>query len=360
MRELFDGKGLNPAILQRVAQTRGDLISEGLTPLQAFAVDFIDRVKTGGRQATPELHNIASFLRDVDDELYNAVSQHADVSYLENHNRVIWKVIPGRLFQGRQGHPAGRRPLQGSKSFLKQHVFENMSDGIKAGGVPISYNPVEMFLHHYEDSIKFITAQRWWDMAKRLQARVFVKTGKEAPEGFERLDDRIARVYFKADQGPVNTGEWYVEAGMARLMNNYLSRDLLREEGTLAGNLGSAMLAVKNLYTSVELSLSGFHFIFISGEVGSSNIGLAISKFLNRALVHGDFGAAQEALGDFARGVTVVPAARQAFRLGKAGMQLIADPQQFSQTPEGQWLLKQVPQAEDLMDDLFGGGAKLM
>jgi hypothetical protein len=352
------GPKADPALVQQVAASREDLTDLGLTPLQAFQTDFVDRAKTGKAQLTPELQNAADFLRQADDDLYNEVKKHADVAYLENHHRVIWKVIPGSQAAMR-GHPAARRPLQGSKGFLRQHVLEDMSEGIKDGGVPLSYNPIEQFTEHYRDAMRFVTARRWWDQAQKMKLRVFVKNGETPPENFDKLDDSIAKAYFRTEQGVFSkTGEWYVEHGMARLMNNYLSRDRLREPGTALGTAGSAMMAVKNLYTSVELGFSGFHFIFVSGEVGSSNIGLALSQFANR-LVRGDLSAIPDIAKNFASGITVAPGARRAFRLGKASMDLLRSPEDFAQTPEGMWLMKEVPQARELMDDLFQGGGKL-
>ena len=100
--------------------------------------------------------------------------------------------------------------------------------------MPYSYNPVDNFVRHYVDVMKFLTTQRWWAEAKKLRKRIFVPFGKRAPEGFDKLDDRIAHSYLHVDEGMVDKGEWYVEHGMANLMNAYLSRDLLRDP-TAAG-----------------------------------------------------------------------------------------------------------------------------
>jgi hypothetical protein len=62
----------------------------------------------------------------------------------------------------------------------------------------------------------------------------------------------------------VSTGEWVVERGQSRLMNNYLSRNLLREEGTALGTVGSVLLGAKNFYTAIELGFAGFHGAFVT------------------------------------------------------------------------------------------------
>jgi broad specificity phosphatase PhoE/2'-5' RNA ligase len=344
------GAKADPAVVAQVAAARPDLKAKGLTPLQAFQVDFMDRIKTGQRQLTPELQNTADFLRQADDGLYKAQTQYRNVAWLENHQRVMWKTIPGSKTDSFKG--VGQRPLQGSKGQFKRHVFQNMSEGIELGGVPFDYNPVENFTRHYVDVMKFLTAQKWWEEARKMKARVFVRFGSKPPDGFVKLDDGIARTFFSVPQGMVNAGEWYVERGMARLMNNYLSRDRLREQDTALGTLGQAVMAAKNGYTAVELGFSGFHAVFETMESGGSSIGLGLRKAVNLGDVAG-------ALKDIAKGLGVAPAARENWRLGKSGEEYLRDPAAFAQTSEGQALLKAYPDARQLMEDLFQGGGRL-
>jgi 2'-5' RNA ligase len=345
------GPEADNAVVNQVAHGRPDLIAAGLTPLQAFQVDVMDRIKTGAAQETAELQNIADFLRQADDVLYKAQSRYKDIHQLANHQRVMWKVIPGS--QGARGKSGqARRPLEGTKGQFKRHVFENMSDGIKLGGVPYTYNPVDNFVRHYVDVMKFLTAQRWWAAAKKMKARVFVPFGKRAPEGFDKLDDRIARSFLHVEEGMVDKGEWYVEHGMAKLMNAYVSRDLLRDPNTGLGQLGNVLMAVKNGYTAVELGISGFHWVFETLETGGSSIGLGLSKILNR-------GAVKEGLADIGKGLAIAPAAREAWKTGDAGVKLLKNPAAYAHTPEGAELLKAYPDAKQLMDDLFAGGGRV-
>lgn len=368
MREQL-GEKADMAVVNRIAQNRQDLTNLGLSPLQAFQVDVMDRIKTGRAQETPELQSIADFLRHSDDALYREITKFKPgLTFLENHQRVIWKVIPGSKGAEKRSLGRTRRPLQGSRGYMKQHVFENMTEGIEEGGVPLTYNPVEMFTHHYADVMKFLTAQKMWKAAKKLKARVYVRQ-----EGWVPVDDAIARVYlhtpedvqeFAKEQGEYvpgisQVGQWYVEPGFGRLLNNYLSPDKLRAQGTGLGAAGRALIGAKNLYTAFELAIPGFHFAFISGEAGSSAIGLGISKLINQAFFGGNPKAAISAGKDILRGVTVYPAARHAWRTGDWGIKLIKDPAGFSHTPEGQALLREFPDARQLMEDIFAGGAKL-
>lgn len=325
---------------------------------QPQMVDFIDRQKQGQPQADPELQGLSDFLRQADDSIYQQLKRYKpSVPYLENHYRVLWKEIPrgadeldmgqsGKVFQG----GGGKRPLPGSKGMLKQHTLDTMSEGIDRGGVPFSYNPIRMFEASYADSMKFITAQRMWESFKQLGAREFVKNGERAPEGFVPLDDRIAKVYFPTDAGLVNKGEWYVEQDAGRVLNNFLSRDLIREN-----SFGRGLMAVKNATTAIELSLSPFHLVFEGNEAIGSQVGIGLRKIFNLGL-RGDLGAAAEGTKDV---LTSPASAVTTARLGSQAKRAFGNFDQFSKTPDGKNFLQRNPDAIEMVKDYFNSGGKL-
>lgn len=318
---------------------------------QAAMVDFIDRQKTGKAQLDPELQQLSDFLKKADDALYTEITKYKpSLAYLENHYRVLWKVIPGaQQAPGFKG--VFRRPLQGTKGFLLQHTLENMSEGLALGGVPYSYNPSKMFQAHYADVMKYVTAQRLWEQFGKSGVRQFAKSLRDVPDGFERLDDRIAKVYFSTPQGLVTAGEWYVEKGAARLLNNLLSRDLIREKP-----LGRALLDIKNSTTAIELAISPFHAVFETFEAIGSQIGIGMREMWNLGVRKGDVGA-------FGRGVksilTAPGSAVSAAKLGATAKKAFGTFQTFSATPEGQAWLKKYPNARDDVQDFFMGGGRI-
>ena len=374
------GEKADVAVVSQVAAQRTDLMdalkdsvpNEAERRLRTFEVDVFDRIKTGRQQVNPELQSYADILRRTDDNLFRALSSYKAVSFLANHQRVLWKVLPKPVsaqgvlpLANAQPEPlhsffGGRRPLRGSQGYMEHHTLDDMTAGILRGGVPVTFNPADMFALHYADVMKYITAQRWWNELETLGARVFVKHAPDAPEDFDKLDDRIASAYFRTNDGFfVQNGEWYVQRGMARMMNNYLSTDPLRQEGTAWGSVGKTMLGAKNFYTAVELGASGFHLTFVTLDAASSEIGLGMGKFVNRGLLEADPRAIVDAGKDIVRGFSMVPSAARAFKIGKAGIEAIKNPTEFLATPEGKWLLKAVPDARDLLADIFTGGAKL-
>ncbi|HVN80132.1 MAG TPA: hypothetical protein VMW38_14135, partial [Terriglobia bacterium] len=311
---------------------------------QEDQIDFIDRYKAGDEQVTPELEAVAEMYRKSDEERYALKQQYREsLPHKENHFRVFWKVIPGsqneklKLSPGqkvrwknandewaegtvqsvnnqakkvtvkpREGEPItldrnqvfkagglgailGRRPLRGSLGWTKKSTLASISEGLLMGGEPFTYNPQELFEMSVADDMKFITAQEMWSQIGDLGYRKFVRKGQSPPAGYQRLDDALARVYFPVTVTPkgakkgfktlYESGEWYVEDNVHRILKNHLSRDLIREK-----QFGRSLMALKNLTTGIELSLSPFHFFFETYEAMSSEMGLGFSRAWNLGL----------------------------------------------------------------------------
>jgi N12 class adenine-specific DNA methylase len=315
-------------------------------------VNFIDRMKVGVKQADPELQQLSDFLRQADDALYNEIKKHRpSLEYLENHFRVLWKVIPGSPEAKGGFKGVFRRPLQGGKGFLKQSKLADMSEGLELGGVPHTFNPIKMFTAHYADAMKFVTAQRLWDRFGDMGVRKFARTAKDAPDGYVKLDDRIANVYFPVKEGMVHAGDWYVEEGAARLLNNFLSRDLIREQP-----FGRALMSIKNASTAVELSISPFHAVFEGNEAVGSQIGIGLRQMWNLGVRQGNV----KAVGQGLRSIATAPAAAvTAAQLGGKAKEAFGNFDEFSKTPSGQAWLKDNPTARQDVEDFFNGGGKI-
>ncbi len=308
-------------------------------------VAFIDKIKRGEDQPAPELQAVEEMMHQGEDAKYKEVEQYRPgVTWKENHYRVLWKKIPGQPdSKGFLG--LFKKPLQGTKGYLKKSSLADMSEGLALGGEPFSYNPIVMWKAHMMDMERFITAQKLWKSYKDLGSRQFVKFGEKAPAGFTKLNDNISKVYFPVEEGMVNAGEWYVEENTARMMNNFLSTDFIRQSA-----LGKGLLEFKNITTSLELSLSPFHGAYVSLTATAQGIGNALSRIFNA-----------KSLGDIASGIVDIAksgASPAKFaKLGSLGKQYLTK-ENFVNSPEGKKFLKQFPDAGQLIDDYFFGGGK--
>lgn len=324
-------------------------------------IAFIDALKRGTKQGFTEMKDtnyvemgdIADMYRQADKNLYNELKKvFPNLTELDNHYRVLWKTLPGAEGKSeRKWWGISRRPLSGSKGFLKMHTLADMSEGIERGGVPVSTNPITMFKMAYADAQKAITAKNMFEGLKDGGFVKFVKEGGEVPDGFTKIDDKIAKIYFpvKTESGGTviqKAGEWYIEENAGRIVNNHLSRDYIRE-----AKLGEGLMNLKNLYTGVELSLSGFHASAIALEGMSSDIGLGYRKMINLGL-RGDWKSAVSGMGDILKSPF---SPKTTFSLGKSFIKLATE-KDFESSDFGKKLLKRMPNAQEYLHDFFMGG----
>lgn len=353
-------RGVNPEGLNAIMEAKGDRDMEASKFSRAFErtedyfnklsqadqVAFIDNYKGGKSQASPELLTIDKWMHSLENELYKAKKLYKpSLAWKENHFTVFWDKLPDPVdISGTKISPKNairsRRPLEGTKTSFFQQTLPDLSAGLDRGGIPISYNPLTLFKIGYTDDIKFLTAQSMWENLGKINARKFVEYGYQAPEGYERLDDRLAKQYFPSPtgdeaqtelmpavpravpynlqrpenlrEGPVR-GQWFVREGEARLLNNFLSRDLIRA-GKMSA-LGQTLFGLKNNITGIELGLSPFHAVFELIEGTGTKAGIGLTKIWNVGVRQGKAGAITEGLKELASapaaGVTYAKAGSQ-------------------------------------------------
>jgi hypothetical protein len=347
---------------------------------------FVDNNKLGKSQGSKELDEVAGLINKIGNDLYTEKSKYKPgLPYKENHERVFWKVIPQseeyaqvlkdynagekipdiakkyNLTEDEVNYTVqratqkgfkglGKNPLRGTMGSFKKSTLDTMSEGIERGGIPYSYNPITMFKLEYADDMKFITANRMWDALKEDGLRKFVKKGGVVPEGFSRINDRIAEVYFPTEQGLVGTGDWFVDDGAARLINNYLSKDYIR-----SNDFGKGLMWLKNNYTAIELGLSAFHATAETLETIGSTVGEGLRKMFNLGILQGNVKKGLEGITDIISApitpVTKISLANKA--IGFLGEK------DFIKTDEGKSFIKKYPDAANLLHDYFAGGGKI-
>ena len=377
-------------------------------------IDFFDRYKTGKPQPTPELQGLADTIRAIDTATFDeAAKQDVSPEWKENHLRVMWKIVPGSdqakagildrfnalskkdqtafktAFSSgnpqstpelqkiadmmnatgitpdwkapRMNEPGvippgqGNRNMQGSKGMMQHSTLPDMSTGLKLGGIPFTYNPAIAFKMAQVDLQKLISVRRIIARLRDL-GRLTWEAGEHPvrPEGSEWLSDSISRNFAPIQPGGMGAkGRWAIQKDVARVLNNHVSRDLVRESAA-----GRGLMWIKNVTTSMELSFSPFHAVAETLEVGASSIGLGLQKIVNGGMA-GDVSRMVDGVKDLAKGLLIgVPASTERAKLGTAMMDYISK-EDFKNTPEGKAFLKSFPNAASLMDDLFAGGAKL-
>lgn len=320
--------------------------------------DFLERA-----QADPEFNDLLSYLPDGprgESALYRLKEiSDAALSYKKDYFGRIWKVAPGKDYvtsptsePERTPSSGARGPLQGRKRFLKQQTLPTLAEGIARGGVPYSYNPLQMFKAVQAEHYRYITALQIWNDAFNSGARVFVKRGDKAPEGFSFVEDRIGDVKFPAasGEGMIEAGKWALRDDYARILNNFLSKDWIRKS-----SIGRGLMWTKNQLTAWRLGFSPFHAFTTATSAISSRAGLGYSM-LNRSVREMDAALA-------GKGATTLATAAAApyldYKVGSSVFKYVENPSEFIKSSHGQDFLAKYPNLDQMIDAAFAGGAKL-
>ncbi len=158
--------------------------------------DFIGRIERGEQQPSADLQAIADPLRTMLDDRRQQVQVFGKLrQFYEHYFPHVWQE-PGRAEQIIQDFYA-KRPMEGSRGFLKHRSHPTLEDGLQAGLVPVSDNPVDHVLLKIREMDKFITAHRAVAELKEKGLWKFQPVGSPMPEGWARVEDRIATVFGK-------------------------------------------------------------------------------------------------------------------------------------------------------------------
>jgi len=168
----------------------------------------------------------------------------------------------------------GKKPFEGPKSFLKKRTLETFQDGLDAGLKPVSDNPVDLALLKIKEMQRYIAAHKVLNAGKEAGYVKFVRMGDKPPDGFTKIDDRIAEVNsVNADGEMVKRGQYYADNGFARIINNHLSPGLRDRSSAYR-----AWLTAGNLLNQAQLGVSAFHLGFTTLDAMTSKMALGINQ----------------------------------------------------------------------------------
>jgi 2'-5' RNA ligase len=175
------------------------------------------------------------------------------------------------------GQIMGRRPLEGSKSFLKKRTLPTFADGLAAGLEPVSDNPVDLVLLKSREMMRYVAAHEAMGELRKLKLVRYVRVGKQPLPGFTKINDSIGTVYGGKNATPQGgmliRGQWYASDGAAQIINNHLSPGLRDRSSAYR-----AYLAAGNALNQFQLGWSAFHLGFTSMDAMVSKLALAINQ----------------------------------------------------------------------------------
>jgi hypothetical protein len=155
--------------------------------------DFVIRLQTGA-QPDPRMAEIEAGYRERADNMFSAIARWKQIPYWENWFPQMWKnPDQAKVFF------AARRPMEGTKSFLRKRFFQDWEAGLKAGLEPMSWNPEEMMQAAEHNARKYVMVQEMKEFYLALGSFVKVRPGGKIPEGFRELDQNWARLYLNPE-----------------------------------------------------------------------------------------------------------------------------------------------------------------
>ncbi len=243
------------------------------------SIDFIDNLENG--RPNPGAEKFGDVVRTALESRWRKIQEIKGTdAYIENYFPHIWKdpakaaTTLAKFF--------GKRPLEGTKSYLKQRKIPTIKEGIELGLEPTSYNPVDLVMARVADMDRFIMAHDAWEQFKTDGLRKFVRSGQPVPEGWAKVNDKISNTFAGANiqyteggklyKGVVQQGSWYMPEEAATVVNNYLSPGLTKN------SLYNAFRMIGNQMNQVQLGLSGFHAMFTSMDAVISHAALDLQK----------------------------------------------------------------------------------
>ena len=261
---------------------------------QQEQIDFNHRMETGQTQPTPELQNVAVALRSMLDgwaQKIQGLGRGYLANAIENYMGHIWGNYrewsqgngqPGRtqaqMQAGATAANVRKAPLRGSGNFLKQRSFPTQLEGINAGLVPVTYNPVDLQLIKAHEMRKFYHGTVLADAIKGQGIAHWVRDSdaREAlSNGQVPLDDTIfqPKLYGVTPIGPVEPGKWYAPEPAARVFNNYMSQGWANRS-----TIYDALRMSNNALNGLQLGIGGFHAAFVTNDVATSKVALGIQQ----------------------------------------------------------------------------------
>ena len=252
--------------------------------------------------ADPRFKKLADAYRARMDAVFNLLSSIKDLPYIEDYFPHFWE----KPEQAKKYFASvySKRPLEGSKSFLKKRFYEDILGGMQAGLKLATDNPEEIVRLAEMNALKFQTAHDIFSEMKSRELIKFFKLGQQ-PDGWKLVEDPIFKrmaLFTKENEdgeaeAGMSRGGYYMPEPVARVVDNYLSRGLAGS-GVVGRNVYTAVHEWNNVKNLFQLGMGFFHFTTTTVDSTVTGVGNAVSEMLS---------GKPKGLVDLVKAITVIP-----------------------------------------------------
>lgn len=250
-------------------------------PTRLQFMNYVEGRSAGAQLANPQLRPLADTLRAAfkkREAKLLALPSKAQAEFVEDYYPHFWKD-PNAANQFVQKWGAAAK--QGSGASLRKRTVPTIADGIAAGLVPATTDPIEATIRYVTSMDRFIASTEVLDTAKANGTVRYVRPATmgasghpegsfRAPPGWKPLQGRGAT--------DATGAQAYAPADWADVYNNFISKGVHANEH--AGRLYDAAQSASNAITSLELGLSGYHAFTMANESVISEVARGISQLV--------------------------------------------------------------------------------
>lgn len=188
----------------------------------------------------------------------------AQMGFKEDYLTQLWKdpVEAARTL-------AELGPKQGSNAFMKRTVFDDYEEGIRAGLVPKTTDPIELGMRYVENVERYMALNQVIDEGTANAQILWRNPGKQ-PRGWVQLQGRVNQYH----GGGVENA--YAPEGYARVYNAFVSKG---PQG-FGGEVFANAVRAANKITGLKLALSYFHAGMMTAETYASGLADSIDKLM--------------------------------------------------------------------------------
>ena len=264
-------------------------------------IGYIEGRTKGATISDPALQPVADAVKTAVDsrktKLQSLPSTH-QMAFIEDYYTHQWENP-----QQAQAFTKQWFAKQGTGKNLKKRSIPTIADGIAAGLVPKTLNPLETITDYVTNMDRFIAHNAIIDAGRAVKDVKYYRNPQVAAKlGLEKLEGRLAM-----RRTPYGDMQAYAPKDWARVYNNSIAKGWHQWE--TAGQIFDKLQTASNSITAMELGLSGYHLLTMVNEGSIASVANSISQAVSSvgAISRGEMKLGARLLAGSAKSAVTAP-----------------------------------------------------